>query len=214
MPQSHADTLFIQFAKEPIPGQVKTRMMPYLNAQQACELHRDLLLWTCCTLTGTGLASVELWVSGNSGHRVFTQCADMGIAEVKTQQGADLGERMYHAIYEGLKSYRKVILVGSDCPGIDAGYLNNAIAALDQQTLVLGPASDGGYVLIGATEIWGSLFERVSWGGSEVLAQTKARIATLGEQYFELNVLADIDRPEDLALWQGVLNNVENKAPK
>ena len=207
MPQLHADTLLIQFAKEPVSGRVKTRMMPHLGAEQACSLHRDLLLWTCRTLTRAGLADVELWVSGNSGHSDFGQCLSMGISGVRAQQGADLGKRMFHAISEGLKIYRKVILVGSDCPGIDASYLGKAITALDCQPLVIGPASDGGYVLIGATEVWSSLFEGVSWGSSEVFAQTKERIAALEKQYVELDVLADIDRPEDLTLWHEIRNN-------
>jgi len=179
-------------------------MMPHLDAEQACDLHNDLLLWTCRTLTNAGLADVELWVAGDSDHCVFAQCQAMGAGSIKIQQGADLGERMFHAIREGLKRYRKVILVGSDCPGIDAGYLGKAMAALDQQPLVLGPANDGGYVLIGATQSWRSIFEGVSWGSSEVFAQTRQRIKGLGEQYFELDMLADIDRPEDLALWQEI----------
>jgi len=203
-PGQPRDVLFIQFAKSPLPGRVKTRMQPCLSAEQACALHTELLLWTWRTLHDAALADLELWVSGDTGHPVFKQCRSLEAGAVRLQQGADLGERMYHAIADGLGRYRKVILVGSDCPEIDTAYLKAAVQALDTQPLVLGPATDGGYVLIGATRIQAALFAGVSWGEGSVFTQTQQRINELGESYFELRPLSDIDRPGDLPAWESL----------
>ena len=199
------EALFIQFAREPISGKVKTRMQPQLSAVQACELHCDLLLWTCEALCAAKLADVELWVAGDIRHPIFERCVAMGVSQLREQRGADLGERMYDAINDGLKRYRKVILVGSDCPEIDACYLRSALVALEYKPLALGPATDGGYVLLGATRIDAGLFRGVAWGQAGVFAQTVARAAVLDESWSQLETLADIDRPQDVALWHAIV---------
>ncbi len=203
---SRKDALIIQFAKLPVPGRVKTRMLGSLSPVEACELHCDLVLWTCRTLTGANLADVELWVSGGSEHDSIRACEDLGVAAVQLQNGRDLGERMFRAISDGLLRYRKLVLVGSDCPAIDEAYLADALKALEDKSLVLGPASDGGYVLIGATHIEASLFQGVSWGSGAVLDETRKRLVALGRSWSELNTLPDIDRPEDLPLWEAIKN--------
>ena len=185
-------------------------MQPLLSAQQACALHSELLLWTCQTLCEARLADVELWACGNCSHPAFSHCEVLGACATHAQQGSNLGERMYHAIEHGLARYKKVILVGSDCPQIDAQYLELALEALNSKPLVLGPATDGGYVLIGATRIQPTLFEGVSWGTERVFTETVERMRAQGEAWHELQPLSDIDRPEDLVLW-GQLPRV--KAP-
>ena len=199
-------TLLIQFARAPLAGRVKTRMMPYLTAQQACELHCELLLWTSATLAGSGLGEVQLSVAGDTAHPLFVQCRELGVSRISQQCGADLGERMYRAMRGALRHYTKVILVGSDCPAIEVSYLEQAQRALDTASLVLGPAQDGGYVLIGATEIHPALFEEIPWGTDQVFEKTMESIRKQGLSCAELPVLADIDRPEDLAAWK-ILRN-------
>ena len=194
-------TLLLQFARAPLAGRVKTRMLPHLTATQACDLHCDLVLWTSATLADSGLGDVELSVAGDSAHPLFEQCRELGVGTLSPQCGADLGERMYRAIRDGLQRYTKVILVGSDCPGIDRAYLAQARSALDTAPLVLGPAQDGGYVLIGAREIHRELFAGIPWGTGCVYADTVKSIRKLGLDWAELPVLADVDRPEDLAAW-------------
>lgn len=198
------DALFIQFAKEPVPGLVKTRMQPALSAEQACALHTDLLLWACRTLCESKQADVQLWVSGERNHSAFEACVALGIDGLLGQGGGDLGDRMFRAISKSLSHYRKVILVGSDCPQIDTDYLRCALLALDHEPLVLGPAADGGYVLIGATAIQATLFEGVSWGTEAVFAETVQRIEAQGIGWSQLEPLADIDRPEDLSVWEAL----------
>ena len=204
------EALFIQFAKEPVPGLVKTRMQPTLSAEQACALHTDLLLWVCRTLCEAKQADVELWVSGGRNHPAFEACRALGIDDLQTQSGGDLGDRMFQAISESLDHHQKIVLVGSDCPQIDADYLRRALLALDHNSLVLGPATDGGYVLIGATAIQAALFQGVSWGTDAVFGETVQRIEAQGFGWSQLRPLADIDRPEDLSVWQALCNSVNS----
>jgi len=204
MAEASASVLIIQFAREPVPGQVKTRMLPHLSPDEACKLHSDLVLWSCRRLLSSSLAPVQLHVAGDKRHRVFEQCQAMGVSKILEQRGADLGQRMYRAISAALTVHEKVVLVGSDCPGIDADYVGSALRALDRVPLVLGPAEDGGYVLIGATQIDWLLFEGVNWGSAAVLSQTLERLARLDWEFEELDCSRDIDRPEDLPAWEAI----------
>jgi len=197
------DCLFIQFAREPLAGSVKTRMMPELSPGQACDLHRELVLWTCRTLTGAGLGPVQLAVAGRLAHPLFEQCRSMG-ADLGRQRGSNLGERMYDALARALGRYPKVVLVGSDCPAIDREYLVGATKALDTAELVLGPAADGGYVLIGARRILPAVFAGVHWGTETVFSETADRLERLGLRWAALPMLADVDRPEDLPGWRAL----------
>ena len=196
--------LFIQFAKEPVPGLVKTRMQPTLSAEQACALHTDLLLWVCRTLCEAKQAAVELWVSGERKHPAFEACEALGIDCLQSQSGGNLGDRMFEAISQSLSQHQKVVLVGSDCPQIDADYLRRALLALDHNSVVLGPATDGGYVLIGATAIQTELFQGIAWGTDTVFYDTVQRIEAQGIGRSQLPSLADIDRPEDLPVWEAL----------
>lgn len=193
--------LLIQFAREPVAGAVKTRMIPQLTPQQACDLHSELVLWTAGRLAAARLGRVELAVAGDRGHALFQRCLGLGVAGLSAQRGADLGERMHNALLDGLTRFERVLLVGSDCPGIDRAYLVQALAALEQAEVVLGRAEDGGYVLIGARRVCRAMFEGIPWGSAGVLAATTGRLRQLGLDWVELPALADIDRPGDLPNW-------------
>mgnify|MGYP003625781839 CR=1 FL=1 len=197
-PESTA-TRLIQFAKCPEPGRVKTRMIPHLSAAQACELHLELLHWTLGTLVTSGLGPVQVAIAGDPSHAEVR--ALRAIVEVSQQQGTDLGQRMHAALRDALRRSSKVLLVGSDCPALTADYLQQAQAALEQTPVVLGPALDGGYVLIGATRITAQVFEGVDWGSECVMSQTRDNLRSAGLAWTELAPLPDIDRPEDLPLW-------------
>ena len=203
---SRGDVLLIQFARSPVPGQVKTRMIPALSESAACDLHRDLVLWTCRNLCGSGVGEVELWVAGETSHAVFRQCLDYGVRAIYQQRGADLGQRMCHALADGLRRYDKVILVGSDCPAIDGHYLSAARAALASHCVVLGPAEDGGYVLIGATEVFPELFTGIAWGQASVYSATVEALEKMTVSWQALDCLPDIDRPADLPIWMALKN--------
>ncbi|MEH6589500.1 MAG: TIGR04282 family arsenosugar biosynthesis glycosyltransferase [Halioglobus sp.] len=196
--------LIIQFAKSPVPGRVKTRMLPTLDAQQACDLHIELLQWTCRILCRADLGAVELQVAGPVDSPAIQACNGFGLDAIGGQYGNDLGERMYRAIDEGLSRYRKVILVGSDCPALDRAYLRQASAVLDSHQVVIGPAEDGGYVLIGATAISAEYFNGIVWGQNRVFADTVRLLDGAGCHWQCLPVLPDVDRPEDLPGWRAL----------
>lgn len=203
-PEPAASVLLLQFARAPAVGRVKTRMMPQLTAQQACDLHCELVLWTTRQLVGCGLGDVELWSTGAAVHPLFRQCQELGVTAVSQQTGADLGERMYRALRAGLARYDKVILVGSDCPGLDDTYLRRAVAGLDTAPVVLGPATDGGYVLIGARQVDSAMFQNIAWGTAQVYRQTTDALGRLNMEWLALDALQDVDRPEDLAAWEAI----------
>jgi rSAM/selenodomain-associated transferase 1 len=198
------ELLLIQFAKSPDPGKVKTRMLPAMDARQACDLHIELMQWTCRTLCRAGIGSVELLVAGAIDRPAISTCRDFGLAAIRRQHGNDLGERMYHALEEGLSRYRKVILVGSDCPSLDSDYLQGASAVLDSHQVVIGPAEDGGYVLIGATSISAGVFSGIAWGEDSVFADTASLLDRSGCSWAQLSTLPDIDRPTDLPGWRAL----------
>ena len=202
MPADASDTLLIQFARLPQAGAVKTRMIPHLSPQLACELHCELVRWTARRLVASRLGQVQLSVTRDVYHPLFTSCRDLGVSEVVEQGGGDLGERMYHALRAALAIYRKVILVGSDCPDLDRTCLQQAVEALERVPLVLGPAEDGGYVLIGAREVSWEIFRGIDWGSSSVYARTVSRLEDAAIDWEALPAKRDIDRPDDLAYWE------------
>lgn len=196
------DTLLIQFAKAPEPGKVKTRLLPALSPEAAAAVHIELMRHTAEYLVGAALGPVHLAVAGATGHPVFQSLLAGGVSRIISQRGADLGLRMFHAIEDALSTYTRVLLVGSDCPFIDADYLNKAVDALDSAPVVLGAAQDGGFVLLGATRMDLRMFAGVAWGTGTVLAHTQENLRGLGIGCTTLAALQDIDRPEDLAAWE------------
>ncbi len=198
--------LLIQFARVPRVGRVKTRLIPRLGPAGACALHAELMQWTSRRLIASGLGPVQLWLDGEPGPELAERYRPP--VTIHRQRGADLGERMLHALESGLGSHRRVLLVGSDCPWLDTERLAAAAAALDRSEVVLQPALDGGYVLIGARRVSPELFQGVEWGSERVYRQTADRLQGLGLRWQALEPLPDVDRPEDLAAWEALRSSV------
>lgn len=188
----------IVFGREPRPGEVKTRLIPTLGAQGAADLYRRLLLATLATAAETPTDRRTLWLDVlDPGGFAARQAHRFGLS-LHLQRGADLGERMADAFERTLTPDTYVVLIGSDCPDYTAAYLAGAFDALRHADAVLGPASDGGYVLIGLRRLDRRLFEGISWGGDQVLVATRARLTQLRWAWHELPTLDDLDRPEDI----------------
>ena len=192
------------FARAPVAGEAKTRLIPMLGADGAAALQRRLIertLTTACAVPG---AQVTLWVAGDSEHPFITEVsARFGVAHA-AQVGNDLGARMQHA-FEAAGA--PLVLIGTDCPQLGPADLAAAAAALAANDVVIQPATDGGYVLIGLARPQPALFESIDWGGPQVLRQTQARIATIGLRCALRPTLDDLDTPADLqrALAAGLL---------
>lgn len=190
----------IVFAKAPVPGQVKTRMAGHLGNFGAALLHRQLLSHILRRLIQARLAPVELWCAPDAQHGFFIACRrDYGI-RLRRQQGHNLGERMAQALATVLKEgSRFAVIVGSDCPMLDATYLRQGLMALKAgQDAVLGPTEDGGYMLIGLRQPCPALFKGIPWGSTIVLAATRRRLQRGGLTWSELPLAWDVDRPADL----------------
>lgn len=190
------------FAKAPIPGQVKTRLIPALGPAGAAELACDLLDRLVRRLSGARLAPVELWCSPHPEHPLFRDLAESAGVALRTQRGEDLGARLSAAAEDALGRAGAVLLVGADIPELDADYCASALEALADSDAVLGPAEDGGYVLLGLKAPAPPLFADMPWGGDCVAAITRRRIASLGWRCPELPTLWDLDRPEDLLRYR------------
>ena len=194
--------LLQQFARFPSPGRVKTRLQAALSAPQACRVHESLMRRTARTLAQSRLAPAQLWLDRLGACPLLVELARLGLEGPLLQSGADLGQRMAHALAQGLQRARAVVLVGSDCPGLDRAYLQAAFQALHSADLVFGPAQDGGFVLIGCRRMQPALFRDVPWGTARVLRETLHRARALSLTWTLLPALYDIDRPEDLARWR------------
>lgn len=191
----YPDARLLIFAKAPVPGEVKTRLVPALGAPAAAELHARLARRAIETAVSAGVAPVELWCSPDDAHPFFRAFA----LPRRVQGGRDLGERMAQALDATLAESRFAILIGTDCPVLTGEYLREAAERLAQgEDAVLGPAEDGGYVLIGLRRRDPRLFEDIAWGTPQVLDATRARLAERGFRWHELRCLWDVDRAEDL----------------
>lgn len=187
------------FSKAPVPGQVKTRLIPALGEAEAARFHERLVRQTIELATRTRFAPVSLWCSPTLDHPIFQDCCQTYGVTLHLQEGNDLGERMAHAFEETLKESTAAVLIGTDCPGLSADDLKMAFEALQHGfDAVLGPAEDGGYVLIGLRRPVPELFMDMPWGSERVLAETRTRLQTLDLSFHELPTRWDVDRPEDL----------------
>ncbi len=184
-------------ARAPVAGQVKTRMIPALGAQGACDL-QQLLLERALQLPEQGFSQRFLWLEGLPSAELRALAQRLGWTLVE-QPAGDLGERMRRIATLGLKESDAVILIGNDCPAIDGDYLQAACRALHEQPVVVGPAEDGGYVLLGLGRVDTSLFSDMPWGTERVFAQTLQRLQQLEWTPALLPALWDVDRPQDLA---------------
>jgi uncharacterized protein len=186
------DRHLILFARWPAPGLTKTRLIPKLGAIGAAQLAKQLTEYAA-RLAKQLVCAATVCSTGAS-------CADMtqwlGLPSVPQVDG-DLGARMQAAFaHIFAKGARRIILMGSDCPGLTADILRAGFAALEQHDVVLGPAADGGYYLIGLREPQPQLFDAMQWSHADVLRDTLARLGTL--TYALLPRLHDIDTPDDL----------------
>ncbi len=192
------------FAKAPVAGQVKTRLIPALDAEAAARLHGELMMHTLHTVCAANAGNVELWCAPDKQHPWFAACQARFPVTLHAQQGDDLGERMLHAATMALRRATAVILVGTDCPTLCAEDLHAAQSALLTADAALGPAADGGYWLLGLRHHDAALFSDIEWGSEQVLAVTRQRLHALGWTWRELATRWDVDRPADLERLQDV----------
>ncbi len=204
MMAGNADTLIQVFTRAPVPGYCKTRLASFYGKQRAARWARKLALSTVQTLQ-TSDAPLQLWCAPDSRHEFFLRLRRKFSLSLHRQHGCGLGARMAFALQQGLQCSNKVILVGTDCPTLSLSYIDQAGAALaGGAELVLGPANDGGYVLIAVSKVDRHLFNGIVWGTDKVLASTLRQARRLGLKTCLLEPLQDIDTVHDIRRSNGL----------
>jgi len=190
----------IVFTRYPEPGRAKTRLAKALGAHEAAAVQKKLTEHTMeevGKLRHSHTVSIRVFYSGGTRKEIQDW---LGPDYTYREQGeGDLGLRMFRAAAEAfMKNFTRVVVIGTDCPLIKVRHIKEAFAALRRHDLVLGPATDGGYYLIGLRRIEKALFENISWGTDAVLKSTLQVAAEKGLSVDLLEILSDVDRPEDL----------------
>lgn len=193
----------IIFTRYPEPGKTKTRLIPVLGAEGAATLQRRMTeqkLAEVIKLQSFYPLSVEVHFAG--GNQQLMQDWLGSDVIYRRQSEGDIGCRMawaFHASFE--TGMNRVVLIGSDCPDLNYQLIAEAFKFLESHDLVLGPATDGGYYLIGLRRLIPELFTGITWSTAEVLQQTQSIAEQLELAVAYLPLLSDIDRPEDLSAW-------------
>jgi len=192
------ETAILVFARAPVAGAAKTRLIPLLGAAGAATLHSRLITRALATARAAAPDSLALWCAPDASNTFLQAVAQQHGADLQIQYGAELGARMAHAFTLTLQHTSHAICIGADCPALTAHHLQQAAATLrNGDDAVFVPAEDGGYALIGLSRVAPGLFAGITWGTSTVMTETRARLRENGLRWSELETLWDIDRPED-----------------
>lgn len=206
------------FARAPVPGATKTRLIPLLGPDGAAHVHRQMLSKTLQTALQAADNQVSLWQAGESADAFLRRLADDAGLPCYRQTGTTLGTRMANCLQYLAAKHPAVVLIGSDAPVLSVQDFHHAAAALSNGArMVFSPAEDGGYVLVGAHQRASEaerarIFDAIDWGTSLVMSQTRERLAELGWrpglEFVELATRWDVDEPADFirAMDEGLLD--------
>jgi len=199
----------IVFTRYPEPGTTKTRLIPLLGADGAADLQRQMTARVLAQARALkARRSLDLEVRHEGGRRRLMQRWLGEEVDYVPQGEGDIGRRMARALDEAMQQGAvSAVLIGSDIPGITTALLEEAFEKVGGRTVVLGPATDGGYYLIGLAAsalaaASAAIFADMPWGTSAVLETTRRRLTRSGLSILQLEPLTDVDRPEDLAAWE------------
>jgi len=187
--------LLIIFVKNPVAGKVKTRLAQSIGSDNALHIYKLLLRHTHSVACKVD-ADVQVWYSSKIDRTDLWETGSFG---KHLQKGGNLGQRMSNAIQKGFSDgYERVAIIGSDCPALAPEHIKKTFSKLDDSDCVIGPASDGGYYLLGLRRFLPGIFEGMKWSHGSVLDET---LAILGQQNYTVSLLEelnDIDTFEDL----------------
>ncbi len=205
----------IIFTRYPEPGKTKTRLIPSLGPDGAAGLQRlmtEHILTRVRELKRYRPVSIEVHYEGGNKHLIEQWLG--GDIPSRPQGNGDLGQRMARAFHEAFHAgMGRVVLVGTDIPHITPRILHKAFESLRSTDVVLGPALDGGYYLIGMRRARPQLFVDLPWGTEKVMERTKRIAHDLGLSMVLLDTLEDVDRPEDLHLWEKASKEMPRTLP-
>ncbi len=191
-------TALIVFAKAPVAGLSKTRLIPALGAEGAAVLAARMLSHALEQATQADIGPVELCVAPDASHPALHAAAAQWGVSMAEQGAGDLGQRMHRAFLRHLAQAQRALLIGTDAPALDALMLRHAAQALKDVELVFVPALDGGYALVGQRHADPRWFVDMTWSHARVMHDTRERLRGAGVRWTELEPVADIDEPQDL----------------
>lgn len=195
-PPSNSPVSIAILAKAPIPGFAKTRLIPAIGAHAAAVLQQRLTEHALATALAADIGPVTLCCAPDATHNTFLKLVARLRITLKPQPKGDLGARMLAA---AAGSAGPVLVIGTDCPALTEVHLRGAATALRGGTdVILIPAEDGGYVLIGMRSAQPALFSNIAWGTTTVLADTRAKIIEHRLMLVERPPLWDVDTESDL----------------
>jgi uncharacterized protein len=200
----------VLFARYPLAGAAKTRLIPAIGPDGAAHVHRQLTERTMAVLRETGHA-VELHYTG-ANEDAFRNWLGDGFALVQQADG-DLTDRLMAALDPSAES-GPVIFFGADTPDLSTQIVADAVMALQAHQVVLGPADDGGYYLIGMNQPMPELLTDMPWSTDQVMPETLRRLTGLGVEPVLLETLHDCDRPEDLPRWPWLMKSLLKSWPQ
>lgn len=195
MSGNNSERALMIFVKNPVQGKVKTRLAKTIGKKKALAIYNDLLEYTRNSTRGADCHKVVFYSDFVDKNDIW----DENVYHKKVQLGGDLGERMKNAFRTMLdKGFKKILIIGSDCPEISSALIDNAFGMLDYTDVVIGPATDGGYYLLGLKQMHGALFEKKSWSTSLLLSETIGELKTSSIPFLLLPELSDVDEEKDL----------------
>jgi len=194
------DSRLLVFAKAPVLGKVKTRLVPLLGEQGALDFHVASIRFALEQRSAMQLSPVVLYIKGQAPAWLTELCQRLSI-DVFQQQGEHLGERMLYAATEQLSQARHVVLTGTDCLTLTPDRLTQLYQALGENDAAIIGAEDGGYVALGLTQLSAALFTQFPFGNAQVYQKTVDAMHTLDWRYAELAKTWDVDRPKDIQRW-------------
>ena len=188
----------ILFAKQPVAGEVKTRLQPQYTPEQAANIAQYFIEASVVNAVNHWAGPVSIYASPDTSHPIFSKLAAQYDLKLYSQKGNDLGLRMYAAMEDGIKRHGAAAVMGCDLPHCPQSVFENAFSLMSNKQAVLGPTRDGGYYFLGLTELHAALFSAIEWGTDKVLADTLSRTASLDIDIVLLPTLQDIDTATDL----------------
>ena len=201
------DNAVVLFARDPVLGQVKTRLSPFLEEEIILKLYTCFLYDSLDKIRQVENADLFVGVAPSNQSGFFTGMPGTDI-RLFVQEGKELGDKMHRAIQDRLaEGYERAVIIGSDSPSLPVSYIERALSS--DKDLVLGPSTDGGYYLIGMRGKMVEVFDGVSWGTEKVLRETCARLERDGAELELLPVWYDVDSPEDLKFFKTHLQLIE-----
>jgi rSAM/selenodomain-associated transferase 1 len=192
----------------PVLDKVKTRIAAQTDAATALHIYKSLVTETLATVSNLPV-SVYLVFDGGLPDKKDREPH----FKYRLQCDGDLGEKIIHALETGLAHHTGVVIIGSDCPALSAGMIMEAFGQLDHHDIVIGPAADGGYYLLGCKETNRGLFEDMAWSSDKVLSTTLARCRQLQLSVYMLPELHDVDTIEDWYRFQETIPAADHLRP-